>query len=175
MINESFVFDLIVIDEALTKSLKSSKLFDFDENIKIILSSMIQIIREFKINNHVEKFAFESSELVKELINDNKLLKMNESFIFKVKDRFKKTRNKKEVMTRAEKAKTTFIKRDSFHFKHIEVNFRRDDRNNYDDRDDRDERSNKEIKKFFVADTAVIIKVNIQTIEKISVVINRNV
>ena len=158
MINENFVFDLIIIDEALTKSLKSSELFDFDENIKIILSSMIQIIRELEVNNHIKKFVSESFKLVEELINDNELLKMNEFFIVKIKNRFKEIRNKKEIMTRAEKAKTKFIKQDSFDFEHVEVNFRRDDR---DDRDDRDERSSKEIKKFSVADTAAVIKVNI--------------
>ena len=61
-------------------------------------------------------------------------------------------------MTRAEKTKTKFIKRNSFDFGHVEINFRRDNR---DDRDDRDERNNKEIKKFFVADTAAIMKADI--------------
>ena len=42
MINENFVFDLFVIKKVLTKSLKSSlKLFNFDENTEVILSSMI--------------------------------------------------------------------------------------------------------------------------------------
>ena len=152
MINEDFVSDLIVIDEVLTKSLKSPKLFNFDENIEIILSSMIQIIRELKINNHIEKFVFESSELVEELINDNELLKMNEFLIVKTKDRSKKAKNKKEIMTRVEKAKAKFIKRDSFDFKHVKINFRRDDR---------DEQNSKEIKKFFVTNIATIMKTNI--------------
>ena len=111
MINENFVFDLIVIDKVLTKSLRFLKLFDFDENIEIILSSMIQIIRKFEINNHVEKFVSEFSKLVEKLIDDNNLLIVNELFIVKVKDHFQKIKNKKEVMTRAEKAKTKFIKR----------------------------------------------------------------
>ena len=41
MINKNFVFNLIIIDEILTKSLKFSKFFNFNENIEIILSSMI--------------------------------------------------------------------------------------------------------------------------------------
>ena len=61
-------------------------------------------------------------------------------------------------MTRAEKTKTKFIKQDSFDFKHVKVNFRRDDR---DDRDDRNKRSSKEVKKFFVADIATIMKADI--------------
>ena len=40
MASENFISDLAVIDEALTKSLKSSELSDSDENIEIILSSM---------------------------------------------------------------------------------------------------------------------------------------
>ena len=175
MINENFISDLIIIDEALTESLNFSKLFDFDENIEIILSSMIQIIRELEINNHVEKFASEPSKLVEKLIDNNNLLTVNELFIVKVKDRFQRTKNKKEIMTRAEKAKTKFIKRDSFDFKHVEVNLRRDDRDDRDDHDDRDERSSKEVKKFFVTDTAAIMKANIQTIEKKSAVIDRDI
>ena len=80
---------------------------------------------------------------------------MNEFFIVKAKDRFKEIRNKKEIMTRAEKVKTKFIKRDSFNFKHVEISFRRDDR------DDRNERNNKKVKKFFVANIAAIIKADI--------------
>ena len=96
MINENFVSDLTVIDEALTKSLKSSELFDLDENTEIILSLMTQIIRELKVNNHVEKFISESSKLVEELIDDNNLLIVNEFFIVKAKDRSKETKNKKK-------------------------------------------------------------------------------
>ena len=95
IINENFVFNLTVIDKALTKSLKSSEFSYFDKNIEIILSSMTQIIRELKVNNHVEKFTFKSFEFVEELINDNELLKMKEFLIVKVKNRSKKTRNKK--------------------------------------------------------------------------------
>ena len=153
----------------MTESLKSSELSNFDENTEIILSSMTQIIRELEINNYVKKFTFEFFELAEELINDNELLKMNESLIVKVKNRFKEIRNKKEIITRAKKTKTKFIKQDSFDFEHVEVSFRRDDR------DDRDERDNKEIKKFFVADTAAIMKADIQTIEKTSAIIDRDV
>ena len=96
MISENFVSDLTVIDEALTKSLNSLKFSDLDENTEVILSSMTQIIRELEINNHVEKFAFEFSKLVEELIDDNNLLTVNEFFIVKVKDRFKEVKNKKK-------------------------------------------------------------------------------
>ena len=41
IINMNFVFDLTIIDEALTESLKFSELFDFDENIEVILLLMI--------------------------------------------------------------------------------------------------------------------------------------
>ena len=71
-------------------------------------------------------------------------------------------------MTRAEKTKTKFIKRDSFDFKYVKINFR------CDDRDDCDERNNKEIKKSS-ANIATIMKIDIQAIEKASAVINRNV
>ena len=129
-------------------------------------------------------------KLVEELITDNKLLIVNELDIVKAKSRFKETRNKEKVMTRAEKTKTKFIKRDSFDFKHVKVNFRRDDRDdrddcndyddcddrdNYDDRDNDDDRSNKEIKKFFVTNIVTIMKVDIQAIEKANAVINRDV
>ena len=155
MINKNFVSDLTVIDEALTKSLRSSELSNLDKNIEIILSSMTQIIRELKINNHVEKPASEPSKPVEKLINDNNLLIVNEPFIVKAKDCSKEAKNKKEVMTRAEKAKTKSIKRDSFDFEHVKINLCRDDR------DDRDERSNKEIKKFFAANIATIIEADI--------------
>ena len=169
MINENFVFNLIVVEKILTKSLKSSsKIFDFNENIEVILSSMIQIIHELKINNYFKKFVFESSKSAEELINNNKLLLVNEFFINKIKNYFQTVKNKKEIMTRAEKAKTKFIKRDSFDFEYVKINFCRDDR------DDRDERNNKKIKKSF-ANIVTIIKADIQVIEKTSAVINRNV
>ena len=44
----------------------------------------------------------------------------------------KEAKNKKEIMTRAEKAKAKFIKRDSFDFELVKASFRRGDR---DDRD----------------------------------------
>ena len=92
---------------------------------------------------------------------------MNSSSL-KLKIVLKKQKTKK-IMTRAEKIKTKFIKRDSFDFEHVKVNLHRDDR------DDRDERSNKEIKKFFAIDIATIMKTNIQTIEKTIAVIDRDV
>ena len=89
MISENFVSDVTVVEKALTKSLKfSSELFDFDENIEVILSSMTQIIRKLKINNYVEKFVLKSLKFVEELINNNELLFVNELFIVKIKDRF---------------------------------------------------------------------------------------
>ena len=124
MINENFVSDLTIIKKVFTKSLKfSSKLFNFDKNIEVNLSSITQIIRELKINNHVEKFVFKFSKPVEELINDNELLTVNELFIIQVKNRFKKIKNKKEVITRTEKTKTKFIKRDSFDFKTYKSQF----------------------------------------------------
>ena len=65
---------------------------------------------------------------------------MNKLFIIKVKSCFKEIKNKKEIMTRAEKTKTKFIKRNSFNFKHIKINFCYD---NHDNRDNRDEQNNK--------------------------------
>ena len=117
---------------------------------------MTQIIRKFKINNYVEKFVFESSKLVEELINSNELLIINQPFIIQIKNCFKKTKNKKEIMTRAEKAKTKFIKQDSFDLEHVKVNSRCDDRSDRNDRDDRNEQNNKKIKKFFVVDIFVV-------------------
>ena len=190
MINKNFVSDLAVIDEALTEPLKSSKLFDSDENIEIILSSMIQIIREFEVNNHVEKSASEFSEFVEELINDNELLIVNEPDIVKAKGRSKGTRNKKEVMTQAEKTKAKFIKRDPSDFEHVKVNLRRDgrggrddrddhdgrdDRGDRDDRDDDNNRSSEEVKKSSVTNTVTIMEADIQAIKKASAVINRDV
>ena len=181
MTSEDFVFDLTVIDEALAESLRPSKLSDPDENIEVILPSMTQIIRELEANNHVEKSAFEPSEPAEELIDDNNLLTVNESFIVKAKGRLKRAKNKKGVMTRAEKAKAKFIKRDSFDFEHVKINLRRGDRGGRDgrddrgDRDDRGERSSKKIKKFSAADTAAIMKTDIQAIEKASAVIDRDV
>ena len=125
MINENFVSDLTFINEALTESLKSLKLSDFDKNTEVILSSITQIIRELEINNYVEKFAFESSESVEKLINNNELLIVNELFIVQVKGRSKEIKNKKKIITRAEKAKTKFIKRNSFDFEHVKINLRR--------------------------------------------------
>ena len=55
-------------------------------------------------------------------------------------------------MTRIEKTKTKFIKQNLFDFKHIKVNFRRNNR---------DKRNNKENKKYFVANIATVIKINI--------------
>ena len=55
-------------------------------------------------------------------------------------------------MTRTEKTKTKFIKRNSIDFEHVKVNFRRDDR---------DERNSKKIKKFFVVNTAAIMKADL--------------
>ena len=138
MINKNFVFNLIIIKKTVIKLLKSlSKLSDFNENTEIFLLSMIQILRELKINNYIEKFIFESSKLVEKLINNNRLLFMNEFFIVKIKNYFQKVKNKKEIMTRAEKTKTKFIKQSSFNFKHVKINFC------HDNRDDRDKRNNK--------------------------------
>ena len=153
MINKNFVFNLTVINKALTKLFKISKLSDFNKNIKVILSPMTQIIREFKINNHVEKFASEFSKSVEELIDNNNLLIMNELFIVKVKNRSQEVKNKKKVMTRAEKAKTKFIKRNLFDFEHVKINLCYDDRDDRDDRDDfndRDKQNNKKFKKFLI-------------------------
>ena len=44
----------------------------------------------------------EFSKSVKELINDNKLLIMDELFIVKAKDRHKMTRNENEIIIRTE-------------------------------------------------------------------------
>ena len=41
MINKDFVFNLTVIKKVLTKLLKFSKFFNFDENIEVILSLMV--------------------------------------------------------------------------------------------------------------------------------------
>ena len=138
IINEDFVFNLIIINKVLTKSLKFSEFSNLKKDIEVILSSMIQIIRELKVNNYVKKFAFEFSKFSEKLIDDNNLLTVNELFIVKVKDRFKKTKNKKKVMTRAEKAKIKFIKWNSLNFKYIKINFRCDDcddRCDYDNHD----------------------------------------
>ena len=122
--------------------------------------------------------ASEPPEPAKELISDNELLTMNEPFIVQAKGRFKEAKNKKRVMTRAEKTKAKFIKRDPSDFKHVEVSLRRGDRGDRgtrDDRDDRGERSNKKVKKFSVTNIVAIMKTDIQAIEKTSAVINRDV
>ena len=75
-------------------------------------------------------------------------------------------------MTRAEKAKAKFTKRNPFGFEHVEASLHRGDRG---DRGDRGERSSKEIKKFFAADTVAAMKADIQAIEDASAVIDRDV
>ena len=89
IINKNFIFNLTVVKEALIKSLKSLfKLFDFDKNSEIILSSITQIIHELKVNNYVEKFISKSLKFAEKLINNNELLFINELFIIKIKNRF---------------------------------------------------------------------------------------
>ena len=55
-------------------------------------------------------------------------------------------------MTRAEKAKAKFIKRDSFDFEHVKASLRRDDR---------EKQNNKKVKKFFITNIATIMKTDI--------------
>ena len=119
-----------------------------------------------------QKPASEPPEPVEELISGNELLAVNKPLIVQAKGRPKEAKNKKEVKTRAERAKAKSTKRNSFDFEHVEVSFRRGDRG---DRDDRDERSSKEVKKSFVTDIAAAMETDIQVIEKASAAINRDV
>jgi len=60
----------------------------------------------------------------KKIDNDETLRHVNESRVIKTKDRFIGAKNKKGTMSRANKTKAKFIKRDSFDFEHVETSIK---------------------------------------------------
>lgn len=114
----------------------------------------------------LERSTSNSSKSIAKLINKNvDLLDVNESRVVKSKERLIEIRNKKDTIIKTKKAKTKFIKRDFFDFKHVDAiikvsrdNKRTIERNKRDDRDKVIKNKQKELK----IDDIVTINAHIQ-------------
>ncbi len=120
---EDFVSDLHTINEALAKPHGDP---EPDNNADEPLPSIDDIIRDINNNNHVQRPTPEASEAVEELLDSNgvDLLNVNSPRIVKSKGRPTGAKNKKGIMSRAEKAKAKSTKRDLSSFEHVDASIR---------------------------------------------------
>jgi hypothetical protein len=114
----NFTSDRPAINEATAEPLGSMEDIDPDQP----LPDIDEIIRGLQTNNLVQRPTPEAPEPAAELIDDDiDLLDVNEPRIAKAKGRPVGARNRKGIMTRAEKAKAKSTRRDPSGFEHVDA------------------------------------------------------
>ena len=120
--------DFIAIKKTLTMQLEkkfANESNDVDNrnlsNLNVILLRKVDNNKNLRSSSN----ANESKKNVhKKIDNDETLRHVNEPRVIKAKDRSTRAKNKKGTMSRANKTKAKFIKRDSFDFEHVETSIK---------------------------------------------------